>query len=171
MYTATAALKIEPQNPAVTGIEMLRVAEPGGGQYDYYQTQYKLLESRSLAEMVVAKLDQDSSEGLKNSANAGESTITKITSWIMENVRSFISQLNPLSSDGSDTPKAAEPRKMPATSADFLGRYTQYLKVKPVKHTRLVEIEFTTPDPELSRTWPTLTREASSNGISSLDSS
>src|SRR5262245_21706308 len=40
MYTATAELKIEPQNPAVTGIEMLRVAEPGG-QYDYYQTQYK----------------------------------------------------------------------------------------------------------------------------------
>ena len=152
MYTATAALKIEPQNPAVTGIEMLRVAEPGGGQYDYYQTQYKLLESRSLAEMVVAKLDQDSSEGLKHSANAGESTITQITSWIMENVRSFISQLNPLSSDGSDTPKAAEPRKMPATSADFLGRYTNYLKVKPVKNTRLVEIEFTTPDPELSRT-------------------
>jgi capsular exopolysaccharide synthesis family protein len=151
MYTATAALKIEPQNPTVTGIEMLRVAE-AGAQYDYYQTQYKLLESRSLAEMVVAKLDQDSGEGLKNSANTGESTITKFTSWIMENVRSFISQLNPLSSDGSDAPKAEEPKKMPATSADLLGRYTKYLKVKPVKLTRLVEIEFTTPEPELSRT-------------------
>jgi capsular exopolysaccharide synthesis family protein len=151
MYTATAGLKIEPQNPTVTGVEMLRVAE-AGAQYDYYQTQYKLLESRSLAEMVVAKLGQDFNAELRNGANAGESTVTQFTSWIMENMGSFISQLNPFSSDGSSAPKAPEAQKMPATTTDFLGRYMKYLKVKPVKLTRLVEIEFTTPDPELSRT-------------------
>jgi polysaccharide biosynthesis transport protein len=149
MYTATAALKIEPQNPSVTGIEMLRVAE-AGGQYDYYQTQYKLLESRSLAEMVVAKLDIDS-KGSKNDANVGESTVARMIGWIVKSMRSLISQFIPLSSDSSEGPKPADPQKMSATSADLLGRYGKYLKVKPVKNTRLVEIEFTTPDPELSQ--------------------
>ena len=150
MYTATAALKIEPQNPAVTGIEMLRVVEPGG-QYDYYQTQYKLLESRSLAEMVVAKLDLDSSKGLRNGANEGESTLAQIIGWVASNARSLISLFIPSFGEGSEGQGSPEPRKMFTTSADLLGSYGKYLKVKPVKYTRLVEVEFTTPDPELSQ--------------------
>ena len=149
MYTATASLKIESQNPSVTGIqiiEMLRVAE-GGGQYDYYQTQYKLLESRSLAEMVVAKLHQDSNEGLKNISNVGESTLAKIIGWIAGEVRSLTSLLI----DGREGRGSPEPQKMLATGTDLLGHYTNYLKVKPVKNTRLVEVEFTTPDPALSQ--------------------
>ena len=146
MYTATASLKIEPQNPAVTGIEMLRVAEPGG-QYDYYQTQYKLLESRSLAEMVLTKLDQDSSEGLKSSANVGESTAAKIIGWIAGEMQSLTSLLI----DSREGRASPEPQKMLATGTDFLGHYTSYLKVKPVKNTRLVEVEFTTPNPALSQ--------------------
>src|SRR5262245_32117747 len=41
LYRASSILKIEPQNPSVTGVgEMLRLSEGGGGQsYDYYQTQ------------------------------------------------------------------------------------------------------------------------------------
>src|SRR5262245_55516668 len=149
MYTAIATLKIEPQNPAVTGVEMLRVAEPGG-QYDYYQTQYKLLESRSLAEMVLAKLDQDPSQALKNSANTGENSIDKIIGWIAGEVRLLISLFISSSGDGEGH-GSPESQKIPATKADFLGRYTNYLKVKPVKNTRLVEIEFTTPEPALSQ--------------------
>ena len=49
MYSATSILKIEPQNPTVTGLaEVLKITEAGGGNYDYYQTQFKLLESRDL---------------------------------------------------------------------------------------------------------------------------
>ena len=48
LYQASSILKIEPQNPSVTGVgEMLRL-ESGGREYDYYQTQFKLLESNTL---------------------------------------------------------------------------------------------------------------------------
>src|SRR5215471_18670965 len=40
LYYASSILKIEPQNPSVTGVgEMLRLESGGGPAYDYYQTQ------------------------------------------------------------------------------------------------------------------------------------
>ncbi len=42
LYTATAMIKIEPQNPQVTGIDELQPLDLRG-EYDYYQTQFALL--------------------------------------------------------------------------------------------------------------------------------
>jgi len=42
LYTATAKLKIEPQNPRVTGVGELQPPDLLG-QYDYHQTQFALL--------------------------------------------------------------------------------------------------------------------------------
>ena len=61
VFQATAMLKIEPQNPAVIGVEMLRLTE-GSALYDYYQTQFKLLESRSLAAKVISELNLESDD-------------------------------------------------------------------------------------------------------------
>src|SRR5438094_5141352 len=64
LYKATATLKIEPVNPMVTGVT--GVAEVGarigeaGGPYDYYETQYKLLQSRALPARVMSDLRLDS---------------------------------------------------------------------------------------------------------------
>src|SRR6266498_641832 len=41
LYTATATLKIEPQNPQVTGVGELQTLAPQV-QYDYYLTQFAL---------------------------------------------------------------------------------------------------------------------------------
>src|SRR6266436_9675620 len=56
LYQASSMLKIEPQNPSVTGVgEMLRLESGGGPPYDYYQTQFKLLESNSLTATVTTE--------------------------------------------------------------------------------------------------------------------
>ena len=36
-------------------------------------------------------------------------------------------------------------------NSSSVSRYTGYLRINPVKNTRLVEIQFTTPDPTLSQ--------------------
>src|SRR5512147_2203625 len=62
LYQASAILKIEPQNPSVTGVgEMLRL-ESGGPQYDYYQTQFMLLKSNTLAAKVITELKLDANK-------------------------------------------------------------------------------------------------------------
>src|SRR5262245_43921076 len=57
LYTSSAMIQIEPQNPAVTGIaEILSSRPEGSTQYDYYQTQFVLLRSRTLAARVITSL-------------------------------------------------------------------------------------------------------------------
>jgi polysaccharide biosynthesis transport protein len=57
VYQATAQLLIEKQNPNVLNFQGVTEERAGSGIDDYYQTQYKLLQSRSLARRVVEQLD------------------------------------------------------------------------------------------------------------------
>src|SRR5574341_2262729 len=53
VYEATTQLLIERQNPNVLNFQGVTEERTGWGIDDYYQTQYKLLQSRSLARRVV----------------------------------------------------------------------------------------------------------------------
>src|SRR6266542_6746410 len=46
LYVASTTIKIEPQNPTVTGLVEMLPSQTDGG-YDYYQTQFALLKSRA----------------------------------------------------------------------------------------------------------------------------
>src|SRR5262245_53960207 len=58
---ATATIKIEPQNPRVTGVGELQPLE-FSREYDYHKTQYALLQSRALAARVITGLDLEANE-------------------------------------------------------------------------------------------------------------
>ena len=57
VYEATAQLLIEKQNPNVLNFQGVTEERGGAGIDDYYQTQYKLLQSRSLARRVIENLN------------------------------------------------------------------------------------------------------------------
>ena len=57
VYQATAQLLIEKQNPNVLNFQGVTQENQGWGIDDYYQTQYKLLQSRSLARRVIEHLN------------------------------------------------------------------------------------------------------------------
>jgi polysaccharide biosynthesis transport protein len=57
VYEATAQLLIEKQNPNVLNFQGVTEERGGSGIDDYYQTQYKLLQSRSLARRVIENLN------------------------------------------------------------------------------------------------------------------
>ena len=61
LYTATALLKIEPQNPRVTGVGELQPPDLVG-QYDYHQTQFALLQTRPLAARVITDLNLEANQ-------------------------------------------------------------------------------------------------------------
>jgi capsular exopolysaccharide synthesis family protein len=56
VYEGTAQLLIEKQNPNVLNFQGVTEERAGTGIDDYYQTQYKLLQSRSLARRVIEQL-------------------------------------------------------------------------------------------------------------------
>jgi len=61
-YSATSRIEIRRDQKKVTNVEGLEAAD-SGRDVEFYQTQYKLLESRSLAERVARKLRLANNEG------------------------------------------------------------------------------------------------------------
>lgn len=174
LFTATATIKIEPQNPIVLGIQEVQ-GLVSGGQYDYYQTQFALLEGRALAAMVISDLKLESEPAFINARIVTSNPISRIRSWFYGYLYYFIGRVETVldwwKADSEDKNSAAEkagvsadaqvaaPTKtvepsnqlvIPAKAYKLAGRYLNFLDVKPEKGTRLVQIEFNTPDPRLS---------------------
>jgi polysaccharide biosynthesis transport protein len=162
LYTATATLKIEPQNPTVTGVtEMLRMEAAGGGEY--FQTQIALLKSRTLAAKVISDLQLESNPAFTRARVVDPNPLTRFQDWffglvnpIIYRVSSFFEPPPPAKGKMTQASRSAQtssPKQNAAATPEsaYTGRYGSFLKVLPVKGTRLVDLQFSTPDPKLSQ--------------------
>jgi capsular exopolysaccharide synthesis family protein len=167
LYYASSILKIEPQNPSVTGVgEMLRL-ESGGPQYDYYQTQFMLLRSNRLAAKVITELKLDANKIFTNAQVTTSNPVDRVQSWIFGKLSFVVSLMRVAKTEApQEEPESTEVAgnfknisgkttqtsiEIPAVASSHIGRYKQFLEVKPIKNTRLVEIAFSTPNPRLSQ--------------------
>jgi succinoglycan biosynthesis transport protein ExoP len=167
LYTASATIKIEPQNPTVTGVTEMFPSQAGlGGPYDYHQTQFVLLGSRALAAMVINDLKLASNPVFTNARVISASPVDRIISPVMGFLQTLI---NFVSSKSEEQPSRNQKQISDINEGGFheyqqnqtnpglnvspwlVGRYRSFLKVNPIKNTRLVELQFTTPNPELSQ--------------------
>jgi capsular exopolysaccharide synthesis family protein len=153
LYTASATLKIEPQNPAITGIAELFKAEAGAGPYDYYQTQFALLKSRDLAARIITELRLQSNPSF-NARVASDNPALRIMPWLLHFLQPLIDYGDKFFGPApihKTAPGAGASAQRPSVHPRLISRYLSFLKVTPVKNTRLVQIEFKTPDPHLSQ--------------------
>ena len=81
LYTATATIKIEPQNPQVTGVGDLQRLDLSG-EYDYHQTQFVLLQSRPLAARVIAELGLDAQKSFTHANIVSPNPVDHVRTWI-----------------------------------------------------------------------------------------
>src|SRR5262249_11585957 len=152
LYKSTAIMKIEPQNPSVTGVgEIQRPSE--GGANDYYQTQYVLLESRALAADVITSLRLKSNKAFTSASVTSSSIISRVQSWMFGQIGWAISLIQSLQKEQA---KPAQNRnvavnasgkqeiapQIPVVEPWLIGRYNSFLQVQPLKGTRLVKISF-----------------------------
>src|SRR5262249_27228127 len=165
LYRASAILKIEPQNPSVTGVgEMLRLGESASPSYDYYQTQFKLLQSNALAAKVIADLKLESNTVFKSAKVTSSNPVNRVNSWVLGKLSfivSLIPQSEPETSQEETTDSEVAGNAQSTTGNRdsaiaqvepwLIERYGGFLEVRPIEKTRLVEIAFSTPDPRLSQ--------------------
>ncbi|WP_295326121.1 polysaccharide biosynthesis tyrosine autokinase [uncultured Sphingopyxis sp.] len=118
-YRSTARLEILPDAPVATSVEGQR-DKALVNEISFYNTQYSLLQSESLAERVV---------------RAGNLLSDKdfLTAFKMENVDASMS--------------SAERRNL---NGDAVGILLDRLSVSPVRNSSLVDVAFATPSPRLS---------------------
>lgn len=126
VYQATAQILIDRDAPSVLPTKELDVSNRAA---DYYETQYKLLEGRTLAAKVVERL------GLQN--NPELTTGAFISPW--ERLRRTL---------GAEPGAAVDRDGMPLSPA--VASFRSRLTVEPVSGSRLVNLRFSAYDPNLA---------------------
>ena len=130
IYEARTQLLIENDNPNVVSFE--EVMDQNKTTADYYQTQYRLLQSRAVAKLA---LDASNLWGHPQFAGAGEQRSWSLRRW----ARSWLANGAP----------AAEPPEGDRQSR-AIETFLRSLTITPVKNSRLVDIRFSSPDPRVA---------------------
>jgi capsular exopolysaccharide synthesis family protein len=141
VYKSTVILKIGDETPSAYSA-IASFAKVGK---DYYQTQYELLKSRSLAEKVIKKLELDKNPDFL----PAESKFSKATNVILEPVKSAAASFMSLfdSDDDKDVAHSSGKEAIPTYLSAAL---TSRIEVMPVKDSQLLTITFEANNPELS---------------------
>lgn len=138
VFSARVQILIENENPNVVKFE--EVYDQNKGTSDYYQTQYRLLQSRILARRTLdAEKLWDLYAGTDTSSGMSLSPIV----WARASFK-FVQELftEPPAEAPADTENAIQSRTIDA----FLGGLT----VAPVRNSRLVDVTYRSSDPRLS---------------------
>ncbi|MCK4389253.1 MAG: GumC family protein [Desulfobacterales bacterium] len=145
IYRATVKLIIEKENPNVVSIQEVMSVDASGT--DYYQTQYKIIESRSIARDVIRRLKLHESEEFfpppKDDlfSNMKRSISETVASWQKSIVCLFKTEKRPGGGDGFDQVDSDS-----SLVSGFIGR----IKVEPIRNSRLVNVNFDAKDPVLA---------------------
>jgi capsular exopolysaccharide synthesis family protein len=151
LYKATAVIKIMGDNPNVLSFTDVQGLKTGP---DYYQTQYEILKSRSLAEEVIRKLNLHKNKDFM----PVKSKIDKIKDAIFDNTIGLIQKLyrvvapkppitNKTVNYDNLINNSLEKEEIPDNVVNAL---ISRLEVTPVKNSQLVKVSFISHNPEIS---------------------
>ncbi|MEP2987429.1 MAG: polysaccharide biosynthesis tyrosine autokinase [Parasphingorhabdus sp.] len=127
-YTSTSRIEISREQDKVTNVEGLKASDSSGRNLEFYQTQYSLLEARSLAERVVRSRSLASRDGFFEifGVDPSDSGI--------------------LSGNGNQQSAAQRNRRL-KLAIELL---QDNVSISPIRGSSLVDIDFQSPDPQLS---------------------
>ena len=123
IYRATSQLMIEKANSNILSTQELVAIDTSGT--DFYQTQYQILESRSLARDVIKKLNLSQYPEFKQSGKKEGQPSAGIAVSLIGN------------STGDD-------------DSALVGLFLKRLNIQPIRNSRLVKVNFESQDPQLA---------------------
>jgi succinoglycan biosynthesis transport protein ExoP len=140
IYKAEATIEIAPDNPKITTFQDVVELDTQHQQTDsFYETQYKLIESRSLAQEVISALKLD-----LHPEFASEEKNSGFISFVKDKIDGILS-----AGEKKPDPKEIERERL-AKKEELVDAFLDRLKVEPDKRSRLVQISFESSYPELS---------------------
>jgi len=139
IYRATTRIIIEKENPKVVSVQEVMSVDSSG--LDYYQTQYKIIESKAVANEVIKRLKLDSNEDFvpKPGLLSGiwETIVSPITY-----IKSFLR---------TETPAATVLEEgLVEPYSPLVDSFINRIKISPIRNSRLVDVSFESKDPILA---------------------
>ena len=144
IYRGTTTIQINKESPQF--VDFKEIFSINTMDMDYYQTQYKILESRSLAKRVIQANSlfnhpEFSPERERSPFHVWKSHILeKGSEWLnFQNEK-----VRPLSQEGKET----------AQDSLIITELLDKLKIEPIRNSRLVKVHFDSQDPKLAKQIP-----------------
>ncbi|HEX9665648.1 MAG TPA: polysaccharide biosynthesis tyrosine autokinase [Thermodesulfobacteriota bacterium] len=137
VYKSEATIEIAPENPRITTFE--EVINVDAMQREFYETQYQLIKSKSLAKEVVSSL----ALGSHPEFATGEKSKKGLLPSIKNAVAGIITRKK--GSDRGETKK-----KKLAGEEGLISSFINRVEVTPDRRSRLLDVSFESADPELS---------------------
>jgi len=140
VYEGKVQLLIEADNPNVLNFK--EVIDEAQSRQDYYQTQYRLLQSRSLAKKTIETLGLWANPELAPVASRQSFSIGNA----MRSAGVAVASLVGSERTAPGTPGADET----AAQARTIDAFLSHLNISPVRNSRLVEVSYRSVDPALA---------------------
>lgn len=142
IYEASTQLIIEKENPKVVSIQEVMAVDASGT--DYYQTQYKIIESRSVAREVIRRLGLDRSEEFFPKST--DDFFSELKRSVKQNITSWKDALVSL----LKTEQNAKQSEEAASDSVLVSVFIKRIQVIPIRNSRIVDITFAAKDPKLA---------------------
>lgn len=143
VYKATTRLIIDKENPNVVSIQEVMAVDASGT--DYYQTQYKIIESRSVAREVIRRLNLLDNEEF--SPRPKDTLLSKLKTSMVETASSTVETIASL----FRREKApGEPSEQEDAENRVISAFLERIDVSPIRNSRLVDVSFEAKDPVLA---------------------
>jgi capsular exopolysaccharide synthesis family protein len=149
MYRSQVQLLIEKDAPTVATLDQMFQSQEGWYNDEFYQTQHRILQSRSLAKRTIDSMNLWDAPRLGNGPEQqGRVSISGFLWGVVDSTvalakRPFARQQAAVPAPPPEQPSAGENAAQSARISQFLAG----LAIVPVRNTRLVEIRYTSTDP------------------------
>ena len=146
IYEARTQLMIEKDARRATSLNTVLEDRDSWYQDDFYPTQYKVLQSRSLATRTARALQTKPEERVPDAPGLSFS-LSGVVSRGLSALTSLVSTAEPppTTADTADVdPEAVSSAAISATAGRVLGG----IAISPIKNSRLVDVKFQSPDPQ-----------------------
>jgi capsular exopolysaccharide synthesis family protein len=149
MYQANARMIIEKSNPNIVSIQEVMAIDTWDP--DYKETQFKIIESRSVARRVIEKLNLADSEEFNPTPKTGvivslKSSIRGMISSLKKTIKGLIKTEPKVAKKPGLMIDEEERLADSGLVSSFIGR----ISVSPVRDSRLVDIGFAARDPQVA---------------------
>ena len=145
IYTASVTLLIERNGPQVVDIKQVLSESVESDEHSYYESQYAMLKSRSLAAQVIK--DQKLAS---NPVFTGQALRTNIFAALLALPMKPINWINAWLSPAVPVSVSARSSDTYGINSQLINAYQGMLNVKPLQRSRLVSIAISSPDPVLA---------------------
>jgi capsular exopolysaccharide synthesis family protein len=139
LYRASATIEIKPDIPKITSFQDLVQAERTN-TYDYYQTQFSLIRSKTLGILVLENLRTKDNKDTKKTISKAEGKL----SGLIESFKSLISKGESANSIPKKHNKLNSNKKI---SDSEVYSFISGISVGPIGNTRLASVSYVSSDP------------------------